>query len=433
MKDKIRELLISNFQSHEKTKIEFVDGFNAIIGPTGSGKSAALRSIDWILFNKAPDSNFIMIGEETCEGTVVMASGKKITRGRNKKENYYILTKADGTQMPQLTGFGDGPVEEVMNFHGIKPIHIGKNDVFITFHGQHDQPFFLMENPADKAKVIGSLAKTDVVDVTISTLAADTKREQTRLSDIKKQIKEQDELLESFANLDAMAKDLEDAQEKVTIIQNNEHLIRRADDSADNLLDLVFKYKKAKRVINRKDSIERAFDLLEKMKVKAQRISMIENTWDDMWDNIRKMKRCNGIIGRITEKDLLDVTNTLNFMSQNQELITKLSALHKDLQANIEKLSHCMKTVDLEPEIIRLQGLITTLSSEQQNLKTFVAASSKLSAEIERFRKGSGIISSKKEEVASIKEEIRLEIEENPICPICKSDLRKRKEQVLNA
>jgi exonuclease SbcC len=433
MKDKIRKLIGKNFQSHVDTEIEFLDGFNAIIGPTGSGKSAALRLIEWILYNRTPDSNFITMGEETCEGTIVMASGKRVTRGRNKKENYYILAKADGEQLQPLTGFGDSPVEEVMNFHGIKPIHIGKNDVFITFHGQHDQPFFLMESPADKAKVIGSLAKTDVVDVTISELAADTKREQTRLSDIKRQIKEQDDLIESFASLDDMTKDLEIAQNKISLIQQNQQAITRADDSSDNLSDLVFKYKKAKRVIGRKDSIERAFDLLEKVKVKAQRINMVETTWDDMWDNVRKMKRCNGVIEKIAEKDLLEVTNAVNFISQNQELVTKLSTLHKDLQGNIDKLEHCMKTINLGPDIGKLQDIIAVLSQEQQNLKTFMATSSKLSGEIERFKKGIVIISSRKEEVASIQEEIRLEIEQNPICPICKSDLRERKEAVLNA
>jgi exonuclease SbcC len=48
----IDSLSIQNFQSHEKTELEFDEGINIIIGQSDSGKSAILRALNWVVNNK---------------------------------------------------------------------------------------------------------------------------------------------------------------------------------------------------------------------------------------------------------------------------------------------------------------------------------------------------------------------------------------------
>ena len=46
------QLVIENFQSHEKTALEFCSGINTIVGSSNSGKSAILRALYWVVYNK---------------------------------------------------------------------------------------------------------------------------------------------------------------------------------------------------------------------------------------------------------------------------------------------------------------------------------------------------------------------------------------------
>ena len=431
MKDKIRRLTANGFQSHLKTVIEFDDGFNAIIGPTGSGKSAAMRLIRWILFNETPDSGFVTVGEDLCEGGILFASGKEIIRGRNKKENYYIL-KMPGKEDINMTGFGDQPIDEVLNFHGIKPIRIGKEDVFITMHGQHDKPFFLMESAPDKAKVIGSLARTDVVDLAISNLAADIKRDQTRYSKLNSDIKTQEELLEKYQDIDDRKSDLVLIQGKMDVIQENNRLALQAEDSSDRLGNLSSQYKKLKKMIGRQDSIDRALDVMERIKIKAQRINAVKNTSDNMSDNIRKINRCNSTIDKITDEDIAAVSSALDFLSKNKKITEQLLSIRTELHDNVERVEHCMKIRESEQSIQKAQETLRSLVIQDSKLKSFVSSSANFLSEVSRFYKGTEIINQREEAVDFAKKEVRDEIEENPICPICKSDLRERKEAVLN-
>jgi DNA repair exonuclease SbcCD ATPase subunit len=222
MKDWIKRLTVKGFQSHDKTLVEFDEGFNVIVGPTGSGKSALFRSIEFILFNILEDTNFITNGMESFEGSVEFASGKTVTRTRDKKDNIYVLQR--GTEEPvKLSGFGEGPVQEVLDFHGIKPIRIGKKDRFISFHSQHEQPFFLSESSADKAKMIGSIAKTDVVDIAIADLAADIKRETIQYNALKRDIKDQKEKVAEFDHIDEMKEDLHRIDHLILMMQLDQH------------------------------------------------------------------------------------------------------------------------------------------------------------------------------------------------------------------
>jgi len=54
----IKQLTIKNFQSHKKTKLEFSDGVNIIIGQSDSGKTAIIRALNWVVNNKPSGDSF---------------------------------------------------------------------------------------------------------------------------------------------------------------------------------------------------------------------------------------------------------------------------------------------------------------------------------------------------------------------------------------
>ena len=48
----IRKLNIQNIQSHKNTELEFSPGINAIVGSSNNGKSAILRALYWVRYNR---------------------------------------------------------------------------------------------------------------------------------------------------------------------------------------------------------------------------------------------------------------------------------------------------------------------------------------------------------------------------------------------
>jgi len=48
----IQQLSIANFQSHKDTTLAFDPGLNVIVGPTDCGKTAVIRALRWLIWNR---------------------------------------------------------------------------------------------------------------------------------------------------------------------------------------------------------------------------------------------------------------------------------------------------------------------------------------------------------------------------------------------
>lgn len=432
-KDKIASLKIRGFQSHADTYIEFCDGLNVIVGPTGSGKSGIIRALEFILFNKLEDPNFITKDMDTFEGEATFESGKIVKRIRNKKENMYVLYRNAGDADPvTLTGFGEGPVEEVLSFHGIKPIKIGKKDRFISVHSQHDQAFFLTESAGDKAKLIGSIAKTDIIDEAIAELAADTKREQVKLNAKKSEIAEKEAKLTEFAAIDAMHKDLGTARVLMFNANQSAADIKTATDGRDEIRNLSSQYKKFGEVVDRGPDIDRVAILLDLVSSQQHTVAMTESSLSRLQDNCNKVKRCDRILSRASEEELVNYIQVVNFLQKSSETVDHIVAAKNRINQSAEKLKKYSRIEKIAGDFEPLSQMFSQLEQANSELSTFTASSVKLSSQVTRFHNGTAIIKTRKEAVSSVESEISDEIARNPSCPVCGSDLTERKEAVLS-
>ena len=48
----LKSLKIRNFESHRNTQLNFHPGVNVIVGESDQGKTAILRALEWVLFNR---------------------------------------------------------------------------------------------------------------------------------------------------------------------------------------------------------------------------------------------------------------------------------------------------------------------------------------------------------------------------------------------
>jgi len=54
----IKGMVLENYESHKRSEVVFDPGFNVIVGPSDSGKSALLRALYWVLEGKVAGDGF---------------------------------------------------------------------------------------------------------------------------------------------------------------------------------------------------------------------------------------------------------------------------------------------------------------------------------------------------------------------------------------
>ena len=71
----IVEVGLKNFQSHKDTVVNFESGFNVVVGPSDSGKTAIKRGIESVLYNKYVGAEYIRGGEKSFSNYILFNEG----------------------------------------------------------------------------------------------------------------------------------------------------------------------------------------------------------------------------------------------------------------------------------------------------------------------------------------------------------------------
>lgn len=155
----IERMQVRNFQTHSLLRIKFDPLITTILGKTGAGKSAILRALRWVMFNKPNGTDFIKHGEESCE-VKLWVDGKCITRKRGKDENLYAL---DGKE---FKAFGSDVPHEIQKLLNVDAIN---------FQGQHDAPFWFSDTPGQVAKNLNAIVNLESIDEALTAFATETR------------------------------------------------------------------------------------------------------------------------------------------------------------------------------------------------------------------------------------------------------------------
>jgi len=185
----IKSLKLHNFQSHQDTTLEFDPRVNVIVGASDSGKTAIIRALRWLRWNRPLGDEFRSTwGGDT---SVSIDLGEhEISRLRTKDFNGYVLGINDVFEATK----GDVPTEitDILN--------IGE----INLQQQLDSPFLLSESPGAVAEHFNHVAHLDQIDLGlrnvqswIRQLEQDIKSDERRRSELEEELK-QFEHLEQF-------------------------------------------------------------------------------------------------------------------------------------------------------------------------------------------------------------------------------------------
>jgi len=176
MKNGIKKIRIKNYQSIKDADIELGD-ITVITGRTDSGKSAFFRAVKAVVDNESGDE-FTTAGEKR---TVVDIDNIRWIQSEN--ENSYEI---DGKRWDKC---GKSVPDDVKKELNMGEFEFGKDvKYFLNFSGQLDPSFIVQGNPADNAKVIGSISNIHTVYNGLREAEKDTKNTKHTITDSQEQL-----------------------------------------------------------------------------------------------------------------------------------------------------------------------------------------------------------------------------------------------------
>jgi len=202
----ITTLKIKNFQSHKDTVLEFDPGVNVIVGSSDSGKTAIIRALRWLIWNRpSGDSIRSWWGGDTEVTLTIPTSTISRIKG---KENLYKLDdiefRAFGTDVPE-------EIQKEINF----------ND--LNLQQQLDRPFLLDDSPGEVALHFNKVAQLNVIDSSMSNVKRWIREIEQDNRAKRSQLKELMGELKTYDYLDKMEEDIQAVEylerEKVSISQ----------------------------------------------------------------------------------------------------------------------------------------------------------------------------------------------------------------------
>jgi len=190
----LTKLIIENIQSHKHTVTNFKSGINAIIGPSGTGKSALVRSIIINLTNQPAQmqSQLIRHGEKGYCITTEDDRNNSITRKKAPGINQYIV---------------NDNVLEAVN----KSVPVDVQDIFnfteINYSSQLSGAFLFHFTSGEIGKYINSIVDLDIMTNCLSNIEKRKNKESRNIEQLEKELTEKETELERYAGLSDMVKD----------------------------------------------------------------------------------------------------------------------------------------------------------------------------------------------------------------------------------
>ena len=346
-------LHIENVAVIKNIDIDFRDGFTALTGETGAGKSIIIDSINLLLGAKA-DKDLVRYGE--CAAMVSGFFTDLSARSLELIGEAGVSADEDGNILIQRTVFADGRSQIKLNGRTVTlGILKAITPALVNIHGQSDTA--AITDPRRQLELIDVYASNDALLSEYKSAFSELESVRRRISDIKKQETERARLLEileyQINDIDALSLhegEEEELVDKKLKIKNSEKitknatfvfkalkgsekgsvsfLLDRSITALEQLSDVVPVFSEYAEVL--RDFLYRADDIAEEV------YAVIDGMEDDptealneiesRLDKISKLKRKYGL----TVKDILAfrerAAEELHTLENSDELLKKLEA-----------------------------------------------------------------------------------------------------------
>ena len=196
----IKKILIKNFQTHERRRIDLSPTITTIVGKSDVGKSAIYRAIRWIATGLPKGNDFIRWGEKNAS-VALEVDGHKVIRKKGTSNLY----KLDEEEYKALRTDVPDEVGRILNLDTI------------NFQSQHDAPFWFSETAGEISRQLNAIVNLSLIDTSIKKAISKSRETKTLITYLETQIegnKKDVEVLGSVLPLQELLKKLEKAVAK---------------------------------------------------------------------------------------------------------------------------------------------------------------------------------------------------------------------------
>ena len=308
----LKSIEICNFRKHRKSIFELVNGFNAIVGISNSGKSSSIHSLHWTIKNRPSGFDFRSWNARSGEFTSVnmVFDDGWVIRERNKTTNQY---RWSGSDEPSKALKGRIP-EEINSF-------INLND--LNFQSQHDTYYLLQDSPGEVARKLNDIVGISIIDKTIKAINSIVSDAKSKSEEEAIEVKKKEKELEQFDNLESIQLLIED-------IEKDDAYLSEVEDKIVSTNEII-------------ESINAIQDDIISAKNKLKSRRMVDALLSD-----------SKIINELYY-DIEDTQNLLNEISMIQEDIEECNEFLKH-KSDIEECLLISKEIEIESKKIESIG-----------------------------------------------------------------------------
>ena len=314
----IKDIELTNFQSHKNSHLDFTPGLNVIVGGSDNGKSSIIRAIKWIVFNRPFGDSFRSDWGGNTRIKINTDEGRQVKRIKTDSRNEYSL---DGTRLSAGTSVPDD-VSKVLN---INEINIGP---------QFDRNFLIMDSPGEVARHFNRVAHLDQID-------KGTKNISRWTTDIKKRISYEQEKKESILTSLEEYADLDQIEYKVEEAEEIENKLYIEENKIDDLIEIIEKSKELEKEIEEQNEVLKA----EKKVKQAEKILSEQEKIDS-----KIMELDNYIIQFDEIQEIIDDNNKI---IKAQEKVDELENYQQEIKKSSDYISSLKQLIRTHQRLIQ--------------------------------------------------------------------------------
>lgn len=279
-------IIIENYQSWKFCELDLSPGINLIVGDSGAGKSAIIRSLELISTNRPLGLSFVnWSNAKNVTAVQIVKNDIPVAIIKGKSVNEYIL---DGVTLKET--LNRDPPKEVKDF-----LNLGR----LNMHFQHENFFLFNDTPGKVGEFINETVGWDLISKSLKEAESWAKAIQTKktnvesdINELEKKIKDSDwsiEASEEINSIEILGKRLEKNLSMADKLDNYISKYEAVEQKINKMKPMLKMRYQALDLINNINELETSIEkanllssLLEKLKTKHQQILNKRKTIDDL-------------------------------------------------------------------------------------------------------------------------------------------------------
>jgi predicted ATP-dependent endonuclease of OLD family len=338
----ISELTIQNFQSHKKSVLNFDEGVNVIIGNSDCGKTAIIRALVLVATNKPSGQAYCrrkIDRGDTVGVTLVTSNGDTILRTERPEKLYELNNtqfKAFGTDVPE-------EIQQALNMNEI------------NLQAQFDQPFLLTSTSGEVAAHFNRIAHIDQIDIAtkkvngwinnINSVLGHPEEKDRPATGLNKTLKELNESLESFPDMEKLEIDIEALEEMSEKRQAKINRQSKLGSLITSIQDTEKEIETKSKILKLEKSVNNLFELIEQQEEQQKQ-----------YDSLSML--------------VIRVQKTTTKIKEQQELLTHETTVNSILKLYEERETLVEAKIRLNKAVSGLNNTNLLLERERLNLST---------------------------------------------------------------